>query len=301
MSARAGNTGGTAGTGRAAGTAPATGTAPAAGTGPAAGSPRLASSALVAAIAVVAVAAGCGRGAGASATELTVFVAASLKPVLSPIATGYASVARGVTLRFSSGSSAALATQIEHGAPADVFLSADTDYPARLVGAGIATGQAVPFARNLLAIVVPEGNPGRVMGPADLVREGVRVIAANDAVPISSYAAELIDRLARLPGYPAGFVDAYARNVVSREDSVASVVAKIALGEGDAGIVYATDAAASEALETIAIPPEANVAATYAGVVVGGPRSRPASGFLGWLAGPGGQAILAAHGFLPGP
>lgn len=286
---------------RAAGTWRTTGTAGAAGTGRTTGTAGAAGTALVTAIAVVAVAAGCGRGAGTSATELTVFVAASLKPVLLPIATGYASVAPGVTLRFASDSSAALATQIEHGAPADVFLSADTGNPARLVAAGIATGQAVPFARNLLAIVVPEGNPGRIVGPADLAREGVRVIAANDAVPISSYAAELIDRLAGLPNSPAGFADGYARNVVSREDSVASVVAKIELGEGDAGIVYATDAAASDTLGTIAIPPEANVAATYAGVVVGGPRARPASAFLGWLTGPGGQAILAAHGFLPGP
>lgn len=243
--------------------------------------------------------AGCGRGAGATSSELTVFAAASLGPVLADLAPAYAAVEPGVALIVSTDSSAALATQIEHGAPAEVLLSADTTNADRLVAAGVAEGEPIPFARNTLAVIVPEGNPAGIVGPAALGREGVKVIAAGYDVPVSAYAARLIDNLARLPGYPTGFARAYAANVVSREDSVAGVVAKIELGEGDAGIVYATDAAASGDVETIPIPAEVNVVATYAAVVVGGRDARAAGAFVEWLVGPDGQSILAAHGFIP--
>ncbi|HET7725692.1 MAG TPA: molybdate ABC transporter substrate-binding protein [Candidatus Limnocylindrales bacterium] len=260
---------------------------------------------LVAALALAAILAGCGRGSAgsgdssASDTELAVFAAASLGPAVVEIGPAYATVEPGVAVLVSTDSSAALATQIEHGAPADVFLSADTRNAERLVSSGIAEGAAVPFAMNGLAIVVPNGNPGRIRGPDDLARPGVQIVAAGEEVPITAYAAELIDRLAGLPGYPPDFASGYTANVVSREDSVAGVIAKVGLGEGDAGIVYATDAAAAGDLESIPIPAEANVIATYAAVVVRGPDARAAAAFVEWLVGPDGQAMLAAHGFLP--
>lgn len=257
--------------------------------------------ALVAALALAMILTGCGRGSGASGTEITVFAAASLGPALAKIGPAYAAATPGVALIVSTESSAALATQIEHGAPADVFLSADTRNAERLVSSGVADGAAVPFARNGLAIVVPDGNPGRIRSPADLARPGVKVIAAGEDVPISGYAAELVGRLARLPGYPADFARGYTTNVVSREDSVAGVLAKVELGEGDAGIVYLTDVAASGGVETIPIPSEVAVVATYAAVVVRGPDTRAAADFVEWLVGPDGQAILAAHGFVPVP
>ena len=255
--------------------------------------------ALAAALAMAALAAGCSRGSGASDSELTVFAAASLGPVLAAIAPAYAIVEPGVALVVSTDSSAALATQIEHGAPADVLLSADTENAERLVRSRVADGPPVRFARNGLALVVPHGNPGGIHSPADLARPGVTIIAAGDDVPINAYADELIDRLARLPGYPPDFARAYAANIASHEDSVAGVVARIELGEGDAAIVYATDAAASGEVEVIAIPTEAAVVATYAAVVVRGPDAPAGAGFVEWLVGPDGQAILAAHGFIP--
>ena len=92
----------------------------------------------------------------------------------------------------------------------------------------------------------------------------------------------------------------YDANVVSKEDNVKAVVTKIELGEGDAGIVYVTDAAASDKVTTVTVPDEANVPATYAGVVVkASPNQGAATAFLDWLAGPAGQAILAEFGFLP--
>ena len=103
-----------------------------------------------------------------------------------------------------------------------------------------------------------------------------------------------------MPGINAGFAVGYSANVVSREDNVKAVVAKIELGEGDAAIVYATDAKASTRVTAIALPDAANVPATYAGVVLQGSRNRsPAHAFLDWVAGPAGQAILRTFGFLP--
>ena len=238
---------------------------------------------------------------GASA-DLTIFGAASLKAVLEAVEAEYEKANPGTTLTVSTDSSAALETQIEQGAPADVFLSADTSNPQKLVDAGLAAGEPVAFAGNKLTLIVPADNPAGIATPADLARDGLRIIAAGDEVPITKYATQLVDNLAGQAGAPADFAAAYAANVASKEDNVSAVVAKIALGEGDAGIVYVTDAAAADGVETIDVPDAANVPATYAGVVVGAsPNQAAASAFLEWLAGPDGQAVLAEFGFLPPP
>ena len=233
---------------------------------------------------------------------LTVYAAASLKNVLDKAKTAFEAANRRTTLTIATDSSAALETQIEQGAPADVFLSADTTNPKKLVDKGLAAGAEVNFAGNKLIVIVPTANPAGIRTPADLATRGVKVIAAGDAVPITKYAAQLVANLAREPGYPAEFAAAYAANVASREDNVKAIVAKLELGEGDAGIVYVTDAKASTKVLTVDVPVAANVPATYAGVVVKA-SSNPvaAQAFLDWLAGSDGQAILAGSGFLPPP
>lgn len=239
----------------------------------------------------------------ASSEPLIVFAAASLGDAMRAVGDAYVA-AVGTNLVVSADSSTALRVQIEHGARADVFLSADVSNPATLAAAGLTDGNPVAFGMNALAIVVPADNPGKVTGPSDLARPGLKIIAAGDAVPISQYATTLLDRLAVLPGAPEDLPVRYAANVVSREDNVASVLAKIELGEGDAAIVYASDAGRSTSLIRIPIPEEAMVVATYGAVVLG-----PASGssvaaghaFLAWLTGPAGQAVLATFGFTTIP
>jgi molybdate transport system substrate-binding protein len=234
--------------------------------------------------------------------ELTVYGAASLRDALARLGAAYERSHPGVRLTISTDSSAALATQVSEGAPADVFLSADTSSPQKLVDGGFAASDPITFATNRLAIVVADGNPASIATPADLARPGLMIIGAGDEVPITRYAGQLVSNLARLPGYPADFEHAYAANVVSKEDNVRGIVARIELGEGDAGIVYATDVAASSKLASVAIPDAANVAATYAGVVVGASAHQDAArAFLDWVAGPAGQAVLAGFGFLPPP
>jgi molybdate transport system substrate-binding protein len=239
-------------------------------------------------------------GAGTGDTELTIYAAASLTAVLRDLERQYTAGHPGVTITVSTDSSAALETKIEQGAPADVFLSADTAHAAALVAKGLAAGASVPIARTFLTVIVPRGDPAGVRTPADLARPGLKIVAAGDSVPITRYAAQLVTNLAKQPGYPSDFAAAYDRNVVSKEDNVAAVVAKVGLGEGDAAIVYATDAKASTSVAPIAVPDAANVPATYAGVVV--KRSKDvaaARAFLAWLAGPDGRSVLATFGFSP--
>jgi molybdate transport system substrate-binding protein len=238
----------------------------------------------------------------AARVDLTIYGAASLKGALDKAKAAYEAVNAGVTLAISTDASSALETQIEQGAPADVFLSADTSNPKKLVDKGLTDGQAVAFAGNKLTVIVPTANPAAITTPADLAKSGVKVIAAGDAVPITKYASQLVANLASEPGYPAGFAAAYQANIVSREDNVKAAVAKVELGEGDAAIVYVTDARASSKVTTIAVPDSSNVLATYAGVVVkASPSAAAAQAFLAWFAGRDGQAILATFGFLPPP
>jgi molybdate transport system substrate-binding protein len=234
--------------------------------------------------------------------ELTVFGAASLKGALEAAKAAYEADYPGATVTVSTDSSSALETQIEQGAPADVFLSADTTNPQKLVDGGFADGDAVVFAGNKLTIITPTDNPAGLTGPFDLGKSGVRVVAAGDEVPITKYATQLVDNLAAADGAPADFAAAYAANVVSREDNVAAVRTKIELGEGDSAIVYVTDAAASDNVAVIEVPDDVNVPASYAGLVVKESLNvEAAHAFLDWFAGPDGQAILADFGFLLPP
>ena len=238
----------------------------------------------------------------AEPASITIFAAASLKNVLADAETVYEAANLGTDLTISTDSSAALETQIEQGAPADLFLSADTTNPQKLVDAGLAAGDPVSFAGNKLTVIVPTDNPAGVQSPADLAKDGIRVIAAGDEVPITKYATQLVEKLAAESGDAAAFQAAYAANVASKEDNVGQIVSKIELGEGDAAIVYVTDAAASDEVTPIEVPDALNVPATYAGVVVGAsPNHETAAAFMEWLTGPDGQTVLSSFGFQPPP
>jgi molybdate transport system substrate-binding protein len=283
---------------------------------PRVGSRRLRRLALVAVLAAILAACSSGAGAvprastpavqGPSGTgsgttgELQIYAAASLKAALDKAADAWHAANPGSTLTISTDSSSALETKIEQGAPADVFLSADTTNPTKLVDGGLASGQVVPIAGNRLVIIVPKGDPAGIRSPRDLAKPGIKVIAAGEKVPITKYATQMVANLAKEPGYPTGFAAGYAANVASQEDSVSGIVSKVELGEGDAGIVYVTDAKGSDKVDTVDVPDIANVPAVYGGVVIEASKNQEgAKAFLDWLAGPGGQAILASFGFLP--
>ncbi len=240
----------------------------------------------------------CGPGTGTgTAPTITVFAAASLRNPLAELADAYRA-ATGMSLEVTTDATSALRTQIELGARADAFLGADLVNPQALVDAGLAEGPPIVFASNALAIVVPTADPAGITSAFDLARPGVRVVAAGDRVPISVYAGQLIEQLSVQPGAPIGFAAAYAANVVSREDNVTAALAKVALGEGDAAIVYRTDAFHDDRVRVIELPAGVDVRASYGAVVPSGAKDGAAGrAFVAWLLEPPAQAILGHAGF----
>ncbi|HET7678077.1 MAG TPA: molybdate ABC transporter substrate-binding protein [Candidatus Limnocylindrales bacterium] len=228
--------------------------------------------------------------------ELTVLAAASLAPVLPEIVSAY-EAAHGLRITTAFEASNSLRRRIEQGAPGDLFLSADRREPRALEAAGLAA-PAADYARNRLVIVA---RPGVVADVFDLARPGLRLVAASPAVPAGAYADELVQGLARAPGAPAGFAADVAANILSREADVRGVLARVVLGEADAGFVYSSDAYERRQLEVLPIPtgvvePEV----VYAGVVLlGSAHHGQAEALLRALREPAAQAVFVRHGFLP--
>ena len=249
---------------------------------------------LAAVLAAVALAlAGCGGdepsgGSSAAPGELKVFAAASLTAAFTELGERFTAASGGTEVTFNFAGSQALATQIQQGAPADVFASADTtnmDKVRDLVG----THQ--PFASNLLAIVVEKGNPRGVRTLGDLASSDLKVVLAAEEVPAGRYAKQVLDR-AGVRVQP-----------VSQEDNVKAVVTKVSLGEADAGIVYVTDVTAGgDKVEGVDIPEDQNVVATYPIATVKASRAQdPAQAFVDLVLSAEGQRVLEEHGFLPPP
>jgi len=228
--------------------------------------------------------------------ELTVFAAASLRGVFVDLAAAWSVAHPGIELRLAFDGSNVLATQIEEGAPADVFISADVDQPRRLAADGLAAAPPVTLLRNAIAIVTPRsGSPVQTL--ADLARQGIRIVGTGRGVPITGYAEQAIAQIGGLMSDPAAFIASVAANVVSEEDNVRLALAKVELGEGDAAIVYRTDALSSERVQSLPIPPEVVVSADYAAVQLS--TREAAARFVGWLAGPEASDVFRAAGFEP--
>jgi molybdate transport system substrate-binding protein len=221
---------------------------------------------------------------------LTVFGAASLTDAFTHIGDAFEAEHDGVEVRLSFGPSDGLATQIQEGAPADVFASASPGWMDVVAEDPGVTGRA-DFARNLFVVITPRDDPGGVASVGDLGRSGVKLVLAAADVPAGDYARELLAN--------AGVADQALANVVSNEDDVKGVVQKVALGEADAGIVYRTDVtdAIADELRVVEVPDEVNVIATYP-IAALGAADGLARQFVAYVLGPG-QRTLRAAGFLP--
>lgn len=221
--------------------------------------------------------------------EVTVFAAAALTDVLDELAAEFAADGGGRVVLNLAGSQT-LATQILEGAPADLFLSSDTVQMDRVDAAGRLADTPVVVATNTLAIAVEAGDPHRITGLADLARPDLVVVLAAEEVPAGRYAAEVLAR-AGVTVRPA-----------SLERSVRSALAKVAQGEADAAIVYASDIVAArrsgENIEGVAIPVEQNVITTVMMArVAGAAEPDAAEAFAALLRSERGREALAAHGF----
>lgn len=243
---------------------------------------------LLASLLIVTTACG-GTNPGDAADSVTVFAAASLTEAFTQIADEYGEL-HGVEVRLSFGPSDGLATQIQEGAPADVFASASPKWMDAVAEDPGVTDRA-DFARNVLVVIVPAGDPAGIVAVGGLGERGIKLVLAAEGVPVGDFAREMLTN--------AGIAEEALANLVSNEDDVKGVVQKVALGEADAGIVYRTDVTASvaEDLEAIDVPDDVNVVAVYPIAALAG-ASEHARGFVEYVLGPG-QDTLRAAGFLP--
>jgi len=253
----------------------------------------------VACLAALLVVAGCSP-ATTTPAELNVYAAASLQDVLEELIDAYEEDHSDVHLVAAFDATSTLRAQIEEGAPADLFLAADTTNPQALHDAGLA-GTPVTFTGNRVTLVVPNDNPGAIDDWTDLASTGVAIIAAGKEVPITKYAEETIANLAAMPDAPAGYAAAVDSMIASREDNIRAVLTKIELAEGDAAFVYVTDAASSQDVTEIPLPESAAAEAIYDGAVVGDDPPAASQEFLTWLTGSEAHAVFASFGFITPP
>jgi molybdate transport system substrate-binding protein len=220
---------------------------------------------------------------------VTVFAAASLTAAVQSVVSAFEHAHPGVTVRLNFAGSQTLVQQIQQGAPADVFAAADEVNMQKLVREGAVRTPPEVFAGNTLQIVVAAGNPKHIKRLSDLARTDLILALCGPAVPCGRYAIEAFGK-AEVP-VPAA----------SQELDVKAVVTKVALGEVDAGIVYATDVrAAGRAVEGVAIPASVNIVGRYPiAALRSAPNPEAAAAFVTFVLSSQAQHLLAGYGFLP--
>ncbi len=228
--------------------------------------------------------------------EVTVFAAASLKETFEAIARKFEAAHPGSRVVLQLAGSQELRTQIENGAKADVFASADLRHMKALQDAGLVAKPTV-FARNEPVVITPKANPAGLLRFEDLPK-AKKLIVGVDEVPIGRYTNEVLEKAGKDLG--EAFVRAVTANIASRELNVRQILAKVSLGEGDAGFVYRTDAAtARDTVLVLDIPSRWNVIAEYPiAVTAHAPDPELANAWVEMVSSPPGQQILSGAGFL---
>lgn len=235
---------------------------------------------------------------------LTVFAAASLTDAFTDLGHAFERRTPGLVVRFQFAGSPTLVAQLANGARADVLATADSTNMQAASGQSLIAGAASVFARNRLVIVLPRANPGQVHGLFDLARPGIKLVLAGEKVPAGRYARAALRSLDGEPDPGADYSRRVLANVVSEEEDVRGVLAKVMLGEADAGIVYRSDVTgpAASRVRTLALPPAADRIASYPiAVLSAAAEPAAAEAFVTFVRSRAGQRMLAAHGFLAAP
>ncbi|MCA9834260.1 MAG: molybdate ABC transporter substrate-binding protein [Thermomicrobiales bacterium] len=236
-----------------------------------------------------------------SGGELTIFAAASLTDAYAEMAENLEAAHPGLTITVETAGSQSLVTQLEEGATADVLATANTSTMTRAQESGLISGDPVTFTGNRLVIVTPADNPAGIASIDDLAGDGIRLVLANPDVPAGNYAAKAFCTYDTVDGAPEGFLDSINANLASEESDVRDVLAKVQLGEADAGVVYASDAKASElsgvSLNVIEFPESVPTRASYPIAAVEGGNTELANAFISYVLSDEGQAILKEDGF----
>ena len=232
---------------------------------------------------------------------ITVFAASSLTDAFKQIGLEFERTHVGSTVTLNFASSSVLSTQIKEGAPADVFAAADPDTMGALVTGGQAEAPRV-FATNALVIVVPRDGT-TVKAFSDLAKPGVKLVLAGKDVPAGKYARQVLAKASVDPDLGADFASRVLANVKSEESSVRAVLAKVQLGDADAGVVYRTDLQAAKGeVVGITFPSDFNIVATYPiAVIKDRKQNATARGFVDFVNSKSGQEILARYGFGGAP
>ena len=235
-------------------------------------------------------------------SQLTIFAAASLTGAFNELADTLRHRMPGLHIDINYAGSQALTLQIEQGATADLFASADDRWMTVVRDSGFVNGEQPVFAHNRLIAIVPKTNPAHIEHLQDLARSGIKLVLADESVPAGHYARVIIEKLGLVRGYPVNYSAHVLNNVVSNEDNVKGVVAKVQLDEADAGMVYVSDVtpAVAKQVTRIEIPDAANVIADYPVTVLRhSTNAAAARAFVDLLLSPTGQAVLVRNGFLP--
>lgn len=234
---------------------------------------------------------------------LHVFAAASLTEAFTEIGTAFEEQQPGVSVVFNFAGSQALAQQINEGAPADVFASANNaQMNAAVEGGRIAADTPQTFVTNRLVVIYPVDNPAGLTVLHDLSKPGLRLVLAAAEVPVGQYSIQFLDKTIEDTAFGASFKDQVLANVVSFEDNVKVVLTKVALGEADAGIVYSSDVVGDNASQVgqMDIPDALNVLASYPiAPVSDSANANTAAEFISYVRSLEGQKILRDYGLIP--
>jgi molybdate transport system substrate-binding protein len=210
-----------------------------------------------------------------------VFAAASLTTAFKEVGGAFERANPGTRVRFSFAA------------------SADREQMAPLARTG-KVGSVAPFVSNRLVVVTPRNHPGRVRRLQDLARPALRLVLTAEQVPIGRYTRLALAKMSADVAFGKDFRQRVLANVISQEANVRALLARVELGEADAAVVYASDAAASRRVQTVPIPARYNVEAVYPiGVVTAASRPREAAAFVRFVRSPAARRVMKRHGFQP--
>lgn len=246
--------------------------------------------------------AACGSsGNGSGTATLNVFAAASLQSAFTELGTDFQQTHVGVTVTFNFAGSQQLSQQINQGAPADVFASANNaQMQVAITGGSVTDGAQQTFVKNRLTVVTPKSNPANIQTLPDLAKPGLKIVLADKSVPVGQYALTFLKQASADPAFGAAYQANVLKNVVSYETDVKAVFAKVQLGEADAGIVYTSDVSThANEVHEITIPDNLNVIASYPiAPIKHSAHATLANAFIALVLSAQGQAVLAKYGFI---
>ena len=237
---------------------------------------------------------------GGEAEELAVFAAASLTGAFSEIGELYED-RTDIEVSINFDGSQALRTQLENGAYADVFASANNMQMNALKDSWMMNNSSiVNFAGNRISLIIPKHNPGGIRNLTDLARPGVKIVMGTKDVPVGDYALQVIARMGRDPQFGPDYEEQVLANVISQETNVNYVVTKVALGEADAGFAYESDIRQdmTARVDKIDIPDEYNIVARYpVGILLQSKYPAESQEFIDLVLSDDGRRILKRYGF----